>query len=293
MAELGHPVARVIAGPDGADLGRAEHDREPFDRRRRQRGDPVATGDAGRQQGPGPTSRQFVESAIPEPRPTVDGGLAVGLARGMEADALADPPGVYGQSRHAHSFPGVSRSNPPNIVSSSQARPVEHGPYGTGRGGSEEARVRPAAPPERHAGNPRESLPRSGNLPPLSRRELQRGGTPDQQGTWCLPGSAGILPAVGRRPTVVHAGKMPALPGRRCRMFMRARCPRSREGPRMFMRARCPRSQEGAVGCSVQAGIHRFRGDMCHENSLTFHGCAKTEIHRLGSGRGSMNGRPV
>ena len=27
------------------------------------------------------------------------------------------------------------------------------------------------------------------------------------------PGSAGILPATGRRPATVHAGKMPALPG--------------------------------------------------------------------------------
>ena len=30
-----------------------------------------------------------------------------------------------------------------------------------------------------------------------------------------LPGSAGILPAAGRRPAIVQAGKMPALPGRR------------------------------------------------------------------------------
>ena len=30
---------------------------------------------------------------------------------------------------------------------------------------------------------------------------------------WRIPGSAGILPAVGRRPTIVHAGRMPALPG--------------------------------------------------------------------------------
>ena len=30
-----------------------------------------------------------------------------------------------------------------------------------------------------------------------------------------LPGSAGILPATGRRPAIVHAGRMPALPGSR------------------------------------------------------------------------------
>ena len=37
----------------------------------------------------------------------------------------------------------------------------------------------------------------------------------------CLPGSAGILPANGRRPAIVQAGKMPALPGRAPRAWSR------------------------------------------------------------------------
>ena len=46
-----------------------------------------------------------------------------------------------------------------------------------------------------------------------------------------VPGSAGILPATGRRPAIVHAGKMPALPGKRRRNDDGAsRCP----GPSRF-----------------------------------------------------------
>ena len=41
------------------------------------------------------------------------------------------------------------------------------------------------------------------------------------------PGSAGILPATGRRPAVVHAGQRPALPGRRPKRTFTATCERT------------------------------------------------------------------
>ena len=121
VPELGHPVTRVIAGPDGADLGRRQHDRQPLGRRRSQRGDPVSTGDARRQQGPGPAGDGPIEIAVAEPRRTVNRGLAAGLARGMKADALADPPGIDGQHRHAPSAPGAARFIPPIIAPSGEA----------------------------------------------------------------------------------------------------------------------------------------------------------------------------
>ena len=122
VPEFGHSVARMAAGPDGAGLGRAEHDCQPFGRRRRQRCDPVAGSHAGREKGPGPAGDGPVEIAVAEPRRTVDRGLALRLACGMKAHALSDPPGVDGQGGHAP-FPFVViRSHPSTIAPSGHAR---------------------------------------------------------------------------------------------------------------------------------------------------------------------------
>ena len=122
VPEFGHAVARVAAGPDGAGLGRAEHERQPLGRRRRQRGDTIAAGHAGREQGPGPAGDGPVEIAVAEPRRTVDSGLALRLACGMKAHALSDPPGIDGQGVHAPVPFVVIRSHPSAIAPSGHAR---------------------------------------------------------------------------------------------------------------------------------------------------------------------------
>ena len=113
MPELGQPIARVIArsrwrrsrswpsmiASHSVDGGVSEATRSP-------RTTPAASNARG------PAGDDPVEVAVVESRPAVHRGFAAGLARGVEADALADPTGVDGKGRHATAVSGAAGCRP-------------------------------------------------------------------------------------------------------------------------------------------------------------------------------------